>query len=183
MIITGLIASNQDPGSDRAYTWTLHIQCGKVLLIGLVGRFVWGLIGPVHARFSAFFHPKAWLSSLKSKKMLSADLEFGHHAQASISYLGFYGLIILMCLTGFFLAGVIHGEGPLAERFLDEFTYLRIVKKVHEYSWWLIGFFVVTHVAALIFHEWQDRIPLAQSMISGFQYRTERKDGENEGKK
>lgn len=183
LIITGFIGSKQEADTARAFTWSMHIQCGKLLLIGLSGRLVWGIIGPTHARFTALFHPKAWIWSLNSRKMLSADRDFGHHEQASMSYLGFYGLIVLMCVTGLFLAAIIHGEGPLAERFLDDFSNLRLFRKVHEYTWWFIAFFIVTHVGALIFHEWHDKIPLAQSMISGFQYRTERKVGRSDEEK
>lgn len=180
LMTTGILASKQEANSARAYTWSLHIQCGKLLLIGLSGRLLWGIIGPEHARFSALIHMQAWASSLKTKKMLSADGEFGHHAQASVSYIGYYALMLLMSATGLCLAGILHGEGPLAERLLDNFTYLTLIRRVHEYSWWLIAFFIVTHVGALIFHEWYDKIPLAQSMISGFQYRTERKGGKND---
>jgi Ni/Fe-hydrogenase 1 B-type cytochrome subunit len=178
LVITGLLASNQDAGSEQVFTWSLHMLAGRVLIVGLSGRLLWGVIGPAHARFNAFIHISAWIDSLKSRKMLSADTEFGHHPQASMSYLTFYGLIVIMCITGLSLAAIIHGEGPLAERLLDDFTYLGIIRNIHEYSWWAIGFFAVTHVGALIFHEWHDQIPIAQSMISGFQYRTKKNKGE-----
>lgn len=175
LMASGFLASKLDPGSDRAFIWTLHIGVGKVLVVGVVGRLLWGIIGPHHARFTAFIHIEAWIESVKSKKMLSADGEFGHHPQASLSYLGFYGLIVFMCASGFSLAGIMHGEGPLAELLLDEFTYLKIIREVHEYGFWAIVIFIITHVGALILHEWHDKIPLAQSIISGFQYRTNKK--------
>ena len=172
LMTSGFLASKMDPGSDQAFVWTLHMTAGKILVVGVVGRILWGIIGPRHARFSAFIHIKSWIESLKSKKMLSADGAFGHHPQASLSYLGFYGLIVFMCGSGFSLAAILHGEGPLAEVLLDEFKYLKIINQTHEYGFWAIVFFIVTHVGALIFHEWHDKIPIAQSIISGFQYRT-----------
>ena len=36
--------------------------------------------------------------------------------------------------------------------------------------------FVVVHIAALILHEVRQRVPLAQAMVSGFQYRKTDKD-------
>jgi Ni/Fe-hydrogenase 1 B-type cytochrome subunit len=175
LMVSGFLASKLDSGSDQVFIWTLHISAGKVLVVGVVGRLLWGIIGPRHARFAAFIHIKAWIETVKSKKMLSADGEFGHHPQASLSYLGFYGLIIFMCASGFSLAGIIHGEGPLAEALLDEFAYLGIIRDAHEIGFWAIAFFIVTHIGALMFHEWHDKIPLAQSIISGFQYRTTKK--------
>jgi Ni/Fe-hydrogenase 1 B-type cytochrome subunit len=183
LMISGFLASKLEPGSDQAFTWALHISAGKILVVGLVGRLLWGIIGPQHARFSAFIHIKSWLESLKTKKILSADGEFGHHPQASLSYLGFYALIIFMCGSGFSLAGILHGEGPLAEALLDEFTYMSLIKETHEYGFWAIVFFIITHIGALIFHEWHDKIPIAQSIISGFQYRTDKQTQEKDNKK
>jgi Ni/Fe-hydrogenase 1 B-type cytochrome subunit len=180
LIATGLIASNMEPDSTRAFVWGLHMICGKVFAVGFVGRVVWGIIGPKHARFSALFYPKAWIESIKSKKMLSADRAFGHHEQASISYIGYYVMCFFMIATGFTLAGSLHGEGPLANKILDDFTNSHLIHEIHEYIWWAIGFFIVTHVGALIFHEWHDNIPLSQSMISGFQYRSVKKENDLE---
>ena len=147
---------------------------GRFLFIGCAGRLTWGIVGPEHARFKSLLHLSTWIQSLKSKKILTADGDFGHHPQASLSYIAFYLIVTLMAVTGYHLAAIKHGFGPLTEYFLDELQYQRPLKKAHEFGWWFIAFFVVTHVAALIFHEWKDKIPLAQSMISGFQYRTKK---------
>ena len=179
---TGLIASNMEAGGGRAYVWDLHMLAGTALVTGFAGRLVWGLIGPEHARLASLIHIKTWMESAKSRQMMTADSDFGHHKQASVSYVGFYGLVALMCLSGFTLAGILHGVGPLAESTLDELENVRNIGKVHEYGWWAIAFFAVTHVMAMVFHEWRDQIPIAQSMISGFQYRTANK-GENDERK
>jgi Ni/Fe-hydrogenase 1 B-type cytochrome subunit len=172
LILTGLLGSNQDAGSGRAFMWDLHIIAGNVLIVGVVGRLVWGLIGSKHARFHSLFHFKAWIQTLKSRRILSADRGFGHHAQASAAYLGYYILVIAMCVTGLALAGMVHGEGILAPYFHDELTYLDIIRESHGYGMWMIVGFIVTHIGAIIFHEWHDGIPVAQSIVSGFQYRT-----------
>ena len=179
---TGLIASNMEAGGGQAYVWDLHMLAGTVLVTGFAGRVVWGLIGPEHARFKSLIHIKIWIESAKTKQLMTSDSDFGHHKQASVSYVGFYGLVALMCLTGFTLAGILHGVGPLAESTLDELENVRSIGQVHEYGWWGIAFFAVTHVMAMVFHEWRDQIPIAQSMISGFQYRTANK-GENDERK
>lgn len=178
LAISGFVASEMEPGLERAQAWVWHMNFGNVLLVGFVGRVLWGIIGPEHARFTSLIHIKTWMASLKTKKMLSADGEFGHHPQASISYIGFYGLLATMVITGVVLSAIMHGEGPLAEKLLDEFQYLDPLRLIHEYAWWAIVFFIVTHVGALIYHEWADKIPLAQSMISGYQYRSSQTDKE-----
>jgi Ni/Fe-hydrogenase b-type cytochrome subunit len=179
LIASGLLGSSLEAGSQRAFVWDVHIVFGKVLAVAFVGRLLWGFIGPEHALFSGLIHPKAWLASLKTRQIGSADAAFGHHPQASLSYLGFYGLTIVMISSGLVLAGSLHGRGPFGDKLLDDFTNADAIRFVHTYVWWAIGFFIVTHVAALVLHEWRDRIPMAQSMISGFQYRTADKQGES----
>jgi Ni/Fe-hydrogenase 1 B-type cytochrome subunit len=178
LISTGLVASNMEVGSARSHLWTYHILVGKALIVAAVGRLVWGLIGPHHAKIVSLIHPTEWVRSLRTRKVPSADGAFGHHPQASLSYLGFYGLLVIMSGSGMLLAAVHHGEGPLGEQLLDQFKNIDYIQFVHEYGWIAVAGFIVTHVGALIFHEWHDRIPIAQSMISGYQYRTvkEKKD-------
>lgn len=172
LVVTGVAASRMSPGTEQAYMWSWHIKVGNILLIGVLGRLLWGFIGPEHARFSALFHVKKWFQFLKHRRMESADGDFGHHPQASISYLGFYFLIVGTVASGLCLAGMLHGEGLLGDLLLDELTYAEALRLFHEYAWIALIFFVVTHVGALIFHEKADKIPISQSMISGFQYRT-----------
>lgn len=179
LIASGLLGSQLESGSQRAFVWDVHIVLGKVLIVAFAARVLWGIIGPEHARFTGLIHPKAWIDSLKTRKIGTADAAFGHHPQASLSYLGFYGMTFMMVGTGLVLAGSLHGKGPLADELLDDFTNGEMIRFIHEYLWWGIGFFIVTHVAALVLHEWHDRIPMAQSMISGYQYRTADKKGES----
>ena len=181
LAITGLLASDGEVDSASAYLWDQHMFFARFLFIGVTGRLAWGIVGPEHARFRSLIHLNAWRKSLKEKKMMTADGDFGHHPQASLSYIGFYLIVTLMVVTGYYLAASKHGFGPLTDYFFDDLEYQGPVKKAHEFGWWFIAFFVVTHVGALVFHEWLDKIPLAQSMISGFQYRTkkEKNDAKN----
>lgn len=172
LLVTGLVANNMDAGPRRAYLWLLHIDTGKLLITVLFGRLVWGFVGPEHARLTALIHPSAWRTSFKKPQIASADGTFGHHPQASLSYLGFYGLAVVMGMTGLLLAGILRGEGPLGERVLDRLEHAEVLGLVHEVGAWSILAFILTHVGALLLHEWRDGIPLAQSMISGFQYRS-----------
>lgn len=176
--VTGLWGAELEPGGHRAYFWNLHILMGKILVIGVVARLVWGIVGPMHARFSAFIHFQVWLASIKRPTMLTSDGPFGHHPQASVSYLLFYFLIILSCTSGLALAAMLFGQGPWAPWLFDELDFLPIVQSVHEFLMWSILVFIILHVAALIFHERHDKIPIAQSIVSGFQYRTAKEHGD-----
>ena len=180
MLVTGLYASNTEAGSERAYLWLLHIRIGYAFTLGLVARLMWLFLGSRFAKLESFIHLASWLRFLKTRKLASADQEFGHHPQASLSYLAFYALISLSCVTGLVLAAACHGEGPLTERFLDQLVEVSVPALLHENIWYLLVGFIVTHVGAIMIHEVIDRIPIAQSMVSGYQYRTlKEKDDES----
>ena len=174
--LTGFFGSRLDPGAERSYFWLWHITVGKLLAFGFVGRLVWGVIGPTHARFSALIHIKSWISTLKKPKMESADGPFGHHPQASLSSLGFYLLCAGSTLSGLLLAGMLYGETYFASRLFDSLEFHEPLIEAHELLFWAILFFVITHLGAIIFHEYKDRIPIAQSMLSGFQYRSDKEN-------
>jgi Ni/Fe-hydrogenase 1 B-type cytochrome subunit len=182
LITTGYLASILEGGADKAYLWNWHILIGKILIVGLVARFAWGIFGPHHARFGALIHLKEWKTSLKTKKAQPADSAFGHNPQASLTYLGLYTMVALMTVSGVALASILHGDGPLAEKLLDDFRYVSVLQFMHEYIWWGIAGFILLHVGAFIYHEWHEGIPVAQSMISGYQYRT-KKSVKNDQKK
>jgi len=170
---TGLVASEMEPGAGRSYLFSLHMDAGQVFAAGLVLRIFWGFFGPVHARWKSFWHLREWREALRNPLAIpSADGPWGHHSHAALSYIALYFVALAMGATGVALSSILHGEGPLGERLLDVFTFEQLFRTVHEFGFWGVVFFVVTHVGAIIFHEYKDRIPIAQSMISGFQYRS-----------
>jgi cytochrome b561 len=174
LIATGILGSRLEPGTERSFVWTIHIGIGKILILGFLGRIIWGFIGPVHARFSSLLFFPNWFRSLRRFRLESADGNFGHHPQAAVGYIGFYFLLVIMVGSGLLLASIIHGDGPLGITFLDNFKFLDLLTLLHGYTWYVIAAFIAAHIGALVFHEWIDRIPLAQSMISGFQYRSKK---------
>lgn len=168
-----------EEGLYRKSLWIVHIFAGYALASSLIVRIIWGFIGPQHARWSELFKIKEWLLVLKTKR-LSAKWDWGHHPYASLTYLIFYGVILVLSGTGLFLAAIEHNQGPLAEKFFDELGLKHDFSEVHEFFSWFVVFFVVTHLIALIWHERKDKIPVAQSMISGFQYKINEETKTNE---
>jgi Ni/Fe-hydrogenase 1 B-type cytochrome subunit len=45
-----------------------------------------------------------------------------------------------------------------------------LFKEPHQLIYYLLMWFVVVHIGALIWHESKDKTPIAQSMVSGYQY-------------
>lgn len=161
-----------DKGVGEDTLWQLHIYIGYALVVGVVSRLVWGIIGPHHARFSDMWHPAAWWRALRHFD-LKAKPRFGHNTLASGAYLLVYLLLITMAITGLGLAAIEHSTGPF-NAWLGDMPWLKdLFEEPHEIIYNFLMGFVVIHIAALIWHEYKDKTPLAQSMVTGYQYEIE----------
>lgn len=156
--------------------WRIHLWLGYLLLVGLVARFTWGVVGPEHARWAALWHPAAWRDALRRRSFFTAPSGIGHHPQASLAYLIFYGLAWVMAITGLALAAIDQGHGPLFEALGHGFLLKPLFRTPHDWLEELLLAFVVVHLAALILHERRHGIPLAQGMVSGYQYLKEEEE-------
>lgn len=170
LILTGAVSDLFGHGAGEKALWQIHILFGYGLLVGLTARLAWGLVGPQHARFSDMWHPSAWWRAVRSFSLKTTP-HFGHHPLASAAYLAVYSLLLIMAATGLGLAAIEHNTGPLASMLGDSVWLKEIFKEPHEVIYSLLIGFVVIHIGALIWHETVGKTPLAQSMVSGFQYR------------
>lgn len=161
-----------EKGAGEDALWQLHIYLGYALVVGIVARLTWGIVGPDSARFSNMWHPAAWWNAVRHGD-LQAKSAFGHYALASGVYLLVYILLAWMVITGLGLAAVEHSMGPL-DVWLGDMAWLKdVFEEPHELIYYLLMGFVVVHIAALIWHEHKDKTPLAQAMVTGYQYQIE----------
>ena len=156
---------------EAASLWRFHVWIGYGLVLGLVARVTWGLVGPSHARVAALWQPRAWKAALRGRKLFSANEGWGHHAPAAAVYLLLYLLLFGMVVTGLALAAIEQGRGPLYLWLGHDVVLKHRFLAPHAWMENAILAFVVVHIAALILHESRHGVPLAQAMLSGFQYR------------
>jgi cytochrome b len=161
-----------ESGVGEKTLWQLHIYIGYTLVVGIVARLAWGIVGPKHARFSDMWHPAAWWDAVRNFK-IHAKPRFGHNTLASSAYLLVYLLLITMAITGLGLAAVEHSMGPFNTWIGDMPWIKEVFEEPHEIIYYLLMGFVVVHIAALIWHEYKDKTPLAQAMVTGYQYEAE----------
>ncbi len=169
LITTIWLSELFDKGAGEKTLWQLHIYIGYALVVGIAARLAWGIVGPRHARFADMWHPAAWWQAVRHFN-LRAKPGFGHHALASAAYLLVYVLLITMAVTGLGLAAIEHSMGPFNAWFGDMAWLKETFEEPHELIYYLLMGFVVMHIAALIWHEYQDKTPIAQSMVTGYQY-------------
>lgn len=171
LLLTAWVSELFEKGPGEKTIWLLHITLGYGLIFGLAARIVWGILGPHHARLRRLWHPNTWWQALRYFKFPGKNHGFGHDPLASAAYITVYSVILGMGVTGLFLAAIEHGEGPLAAIFYDRVWLKHLFKEPHEVGSYLLVSFIVLHLTALLWHEWKDRVPVAQSMVSGYQYR------------
>lgn len=159
-----------EEGLYRKALWVSHIFAGYLFSVSLVLRILWGFVGPHHARLSQLFQFQKWLQIVKNRKA-AIRWDWGHHPQASLTYVLFYIAALILMVTGFFLAGIEHYQGFLAQQLFDDMSYQPWMSNIHEFLSWTIVIFIVAHLGALFLHEKNDGIPVIQSMFSGYQYK------------
>lgn len=159
-----------EDGLLRKSLWISHVMAGFSLTAFMVLRIIWGFVGPHHARFSSMWKYREWKQLFQEKKK-NIKWTWGHHPTASLVYFLFYFIIILICLSGIILAAIEHNLGPLAKNLYDQLKYKNEIQEVHEILSLFVIFFIVAHLGALLFHEVKDKVPVVQSMFSGYQYK------------
>ena len=174
-LILLLLASGQgadyiDPATLGFSLRSLHLLFGYGLLLGLVARLIWGVVGPPHATWRAMWHPQAWLAAWRQRRIFVAPMHFGHHPQASAAYLLIYLLLMVMAGTGLALAAIDLNSGPLYTLLGHDVLSKAWFRQPHEWLHYVFMGFVVVHLAMLILHEGRHGIPVAQAMVSGYQY-------------
>jgi cytochrome b len=167
-----------EKGVGEDTLWQLHIYIGYALVVGIIARLAWGLVGARSARFSDMWHPAAWWNSARHLNFKSKP-RLGHDALASGVYLLVYLLLTVMAITGLGLAAIEHSMGPFNAWFGDMAWLEDLFEEPHELIYYLLMGFVVLHIAALIWHENKDKTPLAQAMVTGYKYEA---DTENANK-
>lgn len=156
---------------EAVMLWRFHVWLGYCLAVGLVARITWSVYGPKHANWRQLWTWRAWLAALRNRTFFTEPTRFGHHPLATAAYLAFYAMVLVMVVSGLALAAIDQGQGPLYQWLGHDVllkSWFRLPHDVLEE--FLLGF-VLIHVAALILHEERHGIPLAQAMVSGYQYR------------
>lgn len=171
--IVALIASSQlaeafGHGPYEHTIWNLHILAGYVLTAALLTRLLWGVVGPVSARWRDLWHPSVWKKSLMSLR-LPGTHRTGHDPIASLGYLFAYAVMALMVVTGLGLAASEFQAGPLVAWYGHAGWLEDVLEDPHEVGFALLLGFIGLHMAALVFHQFRGE-RVAQSMVTGKQY-------------
>lgn len=174
LLASGLAAQILGFGATATDLRHWHGVAGNALVVGLLGRLVWGWVGPLHARWRSMWQPQCWREVLRTWRPFIAPSRFGHHPVASAAYLAAYSLMAVLVVSGLMLLAIKQGHGPLAPWLEWQLAYKQWTLLAHQLAGYGLLAFVVAHITALLLHHRFHRLPVAQSMISGIQFLPEK---------
>jgi cytochrome b len=133
----------------------LHRFAGYCVLVLVLARVVWGLIGTRYARFSSFVtHPRTVLDYLRQLARGQAPRHLGHNPAGGAM------IIVMMALLV-----VVAGSGWLSET--DAYFGVPWVDHLHHISAHLLLLLVGVHVAGVIASSFLHRENLLLAMLTG----------------
>jgi cytochrome b len=158
-LLVGLIAFSWWTGEEQLDD--LHIWSGLAVLMLLIFRLLWGLVGSSTARFSSFVRgPRAVLGYIRGEWR-----GIGHSPLGALSVIALLGLVTLQVGLGLIASdedGLV--EGPLAH--LVAFDTSDVARDLHEDLFNLLLAFIGLHVAAILFYRLRGK-SLVKPMITG----------------
>lgn len=169
LLASGLVAQALQFGGLAADLRHWHAVVGNVFIVGLLGRMLWGWIGPGHARWRAMWQPDEWKAALRRRRFFFEPTRFGHHPVASLAFLMAYTLMAALVVSGLMLLAIKQGHGPLNPWLAWHVACKHGALWVHQLAAYGLLAYVMAHLSALILHHRVHRLPVAQSMISGIQ--------------
>lgn len=134
---------------------TLHIAAGYGVLILILLRALWGLVGSRHARFSDFvYRPAVVVSYLHDAARFRAKRYLGHNPAG--------GAMVIALLLALF---TVSGTGVMMT--MDRFWGQKWIEVIHDGSAFATLALVGLHVIGVIFSSIEHRENLVRSMFTG----------------
>lgn len=142
-----------------------HYRSGTLLLVLLVFRLIWGVIGGSTARF-AHFAPTPGRFAAYFRKDPEAPHRAGHNPLGALSVIALLALMLIQVGTGLF-AGDTDGleSGPL--NYLVDFDQGQTAADIHEVSFNVLLPLAGLHVLAILYYLVVRRRNLVGPMITG----------------
>ena len=152
-------------GSRGAFE--IHIPAGQALLVLIVARILWGLVGSETSRLARLVRsPATILAYVRTVPRREPDRYGGHNPLGGLSVVAMLALLLLQTGLGLFAADVdgLH-EGPLS--LLVSYDLAREASELHALVVDILLGLVGLHLAAILFHLIYKRENLTGAMVTG----------------
>ena len=162
LLVSGLIATGQWGGD--AMVW--HFRLGYGVLVLLLFRLIWGLIGGHWSRFAVFV--RSPLAVLRYVRGVShGDPGLGHNPLGAYSVIALLAILFAQVLSGLFSDDEIAATGPLSK--LANSQWVNWATDYHtEIGKFVLLGLVGLHIGALLFYRWRGDRTMIPAMWHGF---------------
>lgn len=146
------------------FAW--HVRSGYAVLVLVVTRLLWGVVGTRHARFVSFVRgPSAVIAYLRALLRGRPPHFVGHNPLGALMVLALLALLLAQALTGLFSNDDVLNTGPLYGYVTDALS--RRLTGWHHRIFDLIEIAVGAHIAAVLFYWLVRKDNLIWPMLTG----------------
>lgn len=150
----------------REQQYNLHLLAGYATLILISLRFVWGLIGTRHARFTDFaYSPSTIYAYMKSLTVGRSKRYLGHNPAAGVMIFAQLAGLLAVTISGIALDGAENWSGPMAG--MNLYHYTGLIQSTHVVSTWLLLILIFLHLLGVIHSSLTHHENLVRAMITG----------------
>jgi cytochrome b len=143
-----------------------HVLAGEGVLVLVLFRVLWGVLGSDTARFSQFVKgPGAVIAYLKAARAGEHKAHMGHNPAGALMVLLLMTLAGAQAITGLFSSDDIVTEGPLAS--LVSSSTSGLITGIHEALFNLLMAAILVHLAAVVFYLVVKKDNLIRPMVLG----------------
>ena len=148
--------------SGETDNYDIHQWTGYTVIVLVISRVVWGLVGSRHSRFSDFVvGPAKVLAYMRGRGADSA----GHNPLGGWSVLLLLLLLLTQAVSGLFNSDDILFSGPLSH--VGSTAFRDTMGQVHEIVFNMLLALVCLHILAVLYHQLHIKEKLLQAMIRG----------------
>jgi cytochrome b len=148
--------------SGETDNYDIHQWLGYTVIVLVISRVAWGVMGSRHSRFTDFVvGPVKVLAYMRGQGADSA----GHNPLGGWSVLVLLLLLLIQAISGLFNSDDVLFSGPLY--YAASTGFRDTMGQVHEIAFYVLLALVCLHIIVVMYHQLRHREKLLQAMISG----------------
>lgn len=141
---------------DEAALYPYHMMMGMLMILAIILRLIWGLIGTKYAKLSSFkLNPIDFIGYFKNMFAGTKKPTIGRNPASSYAAIAMMAIAISLGISGYLMATATNENSAHS------------IKEVHEILSTLFIIIVALHIIGIIIHTISQKDPIGSAMITG----------------